>query len=60
MTPTRDEFDRWRADFVTQWVMEAHRRAADANKASWIEASWETGKVSEAFCDMLGENPRDE
>ena len=82
MTPTREDFARWRDDHVTRWVMAAHKAAADANKADWVNGAWETGQAAEgalqvartradaylaiseagyeAFCDMLGEEPRDE
>lgn len=47
MTPSREDFARWRDDHVTRWVMQAHRAAADANRESWARSSWETGKASE-------------
>jgi hypothetical protein len=47
VTPSRDEFGRWREDFVTQWVMQAHKAAAEANKAGWIEGAWATGVASQ-------------
>lgn len=46
LPPSREDFARWQADRVTQWVMAAHRAAADANKAAWVDQSWVGGACS--------------
>lgn len=52
MTPSREGFTRWLDNSVTEWVMRAMIAAADANKAAWIDASWEGGACSK---EMLAE-----
>ena len=45
---SEEEFAAWHDDPVTRWVLTACRKAADENKAAWIEASWEANN-----CDPL-------
>lgn len=45
---TAEDFANWRESSVTQWVMEASAKVADANRQKWIDASWEGGN-----CDPL-------
>jgi len=42
-----EEFAAWREDHVTQWVTAELARAADAQKAAWLELSWEQGEPDE-------------
>jgi hypothetical protein len=41
--PSREDFIRWQDDNVTRWVMAAHRKTAEDNKAAWLTQSWESG-----------------
>lgn len=41
MTPSREDFARWRDDPVTDFVMRALIAAAEANREAWIKASWD-------------------
>jgi hypothetical protein len=41
--PSREAFQAWLEDPVTDWVMKAHRKTADDNKEAWIKQSWENG-----------------
>lgn len=36
-----EEFAAWREDPVTQWVVAELAKASEAQKAAWIEQSWE-------------------
>lgn len=49
MKITPEEFDNWREDPVTQWVMEACEQAASQNLLGWIEASWEGGSADQSL-----------
>jgi hypothetical protein len=40
---TPDEFQDWRDHPITQWVFEAIRKGAEAQRAAWIDASWGEG-----------------
>jgi hypothetical protein len=41
--PTQEEFAAWRADPVTEWVVGELSKAAEAQKAGWVEHSWAGG-----------------
>lgn len=43
--PSQDEFDAWRDNPITRWVMGACAKAAAENRQSWIEASWGAGNA---------------
>lgn len=43
MTPTEEEFQTWRENPITGWVMAAYQRAADDAKALWVKQSWDAG-----------------
>jgi hypothetical protein len=53
MPPHSEDFARWREDRVTQWVFAALSAMSDANRASWIEASWENGIANERVLTEL-------
>lgn len=40
---TQDDFLTWKQHPVTKWVFRALETAAQAQKAAWVEASWERG-----------------
>lgn len=40
---TEDEFAIWRADPVTQGVLDALGAMAEAQKQAWLAASWDSG-----------------
>lgn len=40
---TEEEFLAWRDHPVTQYVMEAYKRMAEAQKNAWMECSWDAG-----------------
>lgn len=48
MPPSRDDFSRWRDDFVTRWVMKAHATLAEDCKREWTGISWGNGSANEA------------
>lgn len=43
--PTSEDFDAWRDNPVTRWVMAALKTAADENKELWMLQSWEQRKL---------------
>lgn len=43
--PTREEFQAWAQNPVSQWVFRGARAASEAQKAHWNELSWESGKA---------------
>lgn len=49
MSITREDYESWRDNPVTQAVYEALRRKADAAKTAWVDASWSSGQVSEVL-----------
>lgn len=51
MTPTRDDFARWRDNHVTRFVLAAHRRLAEDNKTAWLRVSWENGVANQRALD---------
>lgn len=40
---TAEEFDAWLNEPVTEFVMTAALKAAEANRQAWLNASWSTG-----------------
>ena len=50
--PSEEEFDAWRDNPITRWVMRAALKAAEANREAWISASWDNGEADPA---LLGE-----
>ena len=46
MPPSRDDFARWRDDFVTQWIMRALETEATNQEAAWRDASWVNGMAN--------------
>lgn len=44
MTITDEEFQAWREDPVTAWVLAALKAAAEEQKAAWLDATWEQGE----------------
>lgn len=51
--PTEEEFEAWRENPVTRWIMAACIRAAEDNKQLWFEMSWEGGNASpEALIEL--------
>lgn len=51
---TAEEFASWREDPVTQWVLAACAKAADANRETWVAASWEGGQVDPLLrCELF-------
>lgn len=53
MPPSRDDFDRWLDDPVTDAVMRAHEAMAEANKAEWTRVSWDNGAASPSLLREL-------
>lgn len=45
--PTREDFDRWRDDFVTRWILGACEIYATEQEAEWHRVSWINGGCSE-------------
>lgn len=43
MQPSPEEFAAWRNDPVTLWVMDAARKASEAQKEAWVEQTWQHG-----------------
>ncbi len=48
-----EDFDQWRDNPVTQWVMAACAKAADGNRDAWIAASWDMGRADQAELTVL-------
>ena len=46
--PSREDFDRWREDFVTGWVFAALRKGAADQQEQWHNASWVSGAANPA------------
>lgn len=46
MTPSREDFARWRDDPVTRWVLKALEADAEAQKAAWMSHSWDNGHAN--------------
>lgn len=45
--PSAEEFEAWRENPVTQWVMDACLKAADDNQRLWFDMSWGQGKADQ-------------
>lgn len=45
MSPSEEEYEAWRDNPVTRWVMAACERAAEDNRQLWIDQSWEGGNA---------------
>lgn len=45
--PSRDEFEAWRDDAVTKFVMAALLRNADECREEWLRKSWNTGEADQ-------------
>lgn len=43
---TKDDFEQWRANPVTEEVSRALVRLAERNKAEWMRASWDCGEAN--------------
>lgn len=50
---TREEYDSWLADPITQWVFRGCRRAAAAEQAEWQRVSWSNGVANQRVLDQL-------
>lgn len=46
MEVTPEDWEAWRGNPVTQWVMKALHTASEAQKAAWLAASWDKGDCS--------------
>ncbi len=44
-----EDFDQWRDNPVTRWVMQAHANAAAILQDEWIAASWGDGVADSAL-----------
>lgn len=52
-TPSEEEFEAWKADPVTQWVIGAYDIVAGEQKTAWLEATWATGQCdSYELCSL--------
>ena len=51
--PSRDEFAAWRDHPVTRFVMAGVSVAAEAQRNTWMEASWSHGALSEITRERL-------
>ncbi len=43
-----EDFEQWRDNPVTRWVMAGCRKGAEANQQAWVEASWDGGQADPA------------
>ncbi len=50
---SRDDFNTWRANPVTEWVFAGLERIAEAQRQHWIETSWEQGVCEPALMNEL-------
>lgn len=55
LAPSRDEFEAWRDDPVTCFVMAALLRNADECRDEWLRLSWEIGEADQRKLDALRE-----
>lgn len=53
MTPTAEEFEIWRENPITAWVLAGVQRFADLQKLSWADASWASGEADQATLDRM-------
>lgn len=45
--PSEEEFEAWRDNPITRWVLEACKIASEAAKQSFVDSAWERGIVDE-------------
>ena len=43
MRVSRDDFEAWKANPMTEWVMAALQTAAEAQRLKWAHLTWEQG-----------------
>lgn len=43
---SRDDFNTWRANPVTEWVLSGLGSIADHQRTHWMETSWDQGACS--------------
>ncbi len=55
MKPSKEEFERWRAGPVTEWVMARLLMGVDDMKRQWVATSWEGGVADGARLMALRE-----
>lgn len=53
MTPSDEDFARWRDDGVTRWIFAAIETGIDAQKAEWLTRSWDHGIAHDAVLQEL-------
>lgn len=46
--PSREDFERWRDDYVTQWIFRALRQGATDQREQWSASSWDSGATNPA------------
>jgi hypothetical protein len=46
MPPSAEEFARWQEDRVTRWVFAAIMMGVEAQRAAWMQASWDNGAAA--------------
>jgi hypothetical protein len=51
--PSRDEFEAWKADPVTAFVMAGVKNIADAQATDWFSKAWGGGNLSEVLRERL-------
>jgi hypothetical protein len=55
IAPSRDEFEAWRDDMTTKFVMAALLRNANECRDEWLRLSWEGGEADQRKLDGLRE-----
>jgi hypothetical protein len=55
VAPSRDEFEAWRDDSVTKFVMAALLHNANECRDEWLRLSWEGGEADQRKLDGLRE-----
>lgn len=53
MPPTREDFARWKDDFVTRYIFRALEIAFDDQKRAWTDASWINGHANPLLLQEL-------
>jgi hypothetical protein len=53
MTPSREDFQRWLEDSVTDYVMRAHLAMSEKNRLQWQQVSWDNGIANQRALDEL-------
>lgn len=51
--PTKEDFDAWRDNPVTQFVFAAHRQIAKECREAWDVEGWEKGNANQKLLDEL-------